>query len=130
MQPLSQNTDIGDATSLRDSGDAVQWFVALHSADPGEVGTPATNEVTYPGYARVAVVRSGEGFAAAGASEGVRKEMDFPACTEGSVTATHFSVGSAATGAGLVLHKGKIVPPIRIVAGVTPRMLRIEWMED
>ncbi len=130
MQPLSQNTDIGDATGLRDSGAAVQWFVALHSADPGEVGTLATNEVTYPGYARVAVVRSEAGFAAAAASEGVTNEIDFPACTEGSVTATHFSVGSAATGAGLVLHKGELFPPMRIVAGVTPRMLRIELMED
>ena len=130
MQPLSQNTDIGDATDLSDAGAAVQWFVALHSADPGEVGTLATNEVTYPGYARVAVVRSEAGFVAAAASEGVREEMDFPACTEGSVTATHFSVGSNGTWAGLVLHKGKIIPPIRIVAGVTPRMLRIELMED
>jgi hypothetical protein len=130
MQPLSQNTDIGDATGLRGSGDAGQLFLALHSADPGEVGTQATSEVTYTGYARVAVVRSEAGFVAAAASEGVTKEMDFPACTEGSVTATHFSVGSAATGAGLVLHKGELFPPMRIFAGVTPRMLRIELMED
>ena len=36
--------------------------VALHTADPGDAGTLATNEVAYTGYARVNVARSVSGW--------------------------------------------------------------------
>jgi hypothetical protein len=48
--------------------------------------------------------------------------IDFPAATGGSETATHFSIGTAATGAGKVLYKGPITPTIAIATGVTPRL--------
>ena len=125
LQMVFQNAsiaNIGDATGLRGSVAAGQLFLALHSADPGEAGTQATSEVTYTGYARVGVARSGAGFAVTGNSVGPAAAVDFPACTAGSVTATHFSIGVAASGAGVVLYKGAITPAIAIAAGVTPRL--------
>jgi len=114
--------NIGDATGLRGSTTAGQLFFRLHSADPGEVGTQATNEVSYTGYAGVGVARSGAGFTVTDNSVSPAVNVDFPACTAGTATATHFSIGAASSGATLVLYKGAISPTIAIAAGVTPRL--------
>ncbi|GDX73412.1 hypothetical protein LBMAG40_00690 [Cyanobium sp.] len=125
LQLVFQNTNIaniGDATGLRGSATAGQLFIGLHSADPGEVGTQATSEVTYTGYARVGVARSAVGFTVTDNSVSPAANVDFPACTAGTATATHFSVGVASSGATLVLYKGAISPTIAIASGVTPRL--------
>lgn len=97
-------------------------FVALHSADPGETGTEATNEVSYTGYARVSVNRNSGGWTVTGSSVSPTANIDFPTCTAGTVTATHWSVGVATSGATKILYKGAISPTIAIAAGVTPRL--------
>ena len=125
LQLVFQNSNIaniGDATGLRGSTTAGQLFFSLHSADPGEVGTQATSEVSYTGYARVGIARSGAGFTVTDNSVSPAANIDFPACTAGTATATHFSVGVASSGAALVLYKGAISPTIAIAAGVTPRL--------
>ena len=125
---IFQNTNIanvGDATGLRGAAAAGQLFVALHTADPGEAGTQTTNEVAYTGYARVGLARSSAGFTITGNSVSPAAHVDFPACTAGSATATHFSIGVASTGAGVVLYKGAISPTIAIAAGVTPRLTTV-----
>jgi hypothetical protein len=123
LQLVFQNTNIaniGDATGLRGSATAGQLFFSLHSADPGEVGTQATSEVVYTGYARVGVARSSVGFTVTDNAVSPAANFDFPACTAGTATATHFSVGVASSGATLVLYKGAISPTIAIASGVTP----------
>lgn len=125
---IFQNTNIanvGDATGLRGAAAAGQLFVALHTADPGEAGTQTTNEVAYTGYARVGLARSSGGFTITGNSVSPAANVNFPACTAGSATATHFSIGVAASGAGVVLYKGAISPAIAIAAGVTPRLTTV-----
>ena len=126
LQLVFQNTNIaniGDAIGLRGSATAGQLFFSLHSADPGEVGTQATSEVVYTGYARVGVSRAGNaGFTVTDSSVSPAANVDFPACTGGSATATHFSVGAVSSGATLVLYKGPISPNIAISTGVTPRL--------
>lgn len=122
---IFQNTNIanvGDATGLRGAAAAGQLFVALHTADPGEAGTQTTNEVAYTGYARVGLARSSGGFTITGNSVSPAANVNFPICTAGSATATHFSIGVAASGAGVVLYKGAISPAIAIAAGVTPQL--------
>lgn len=94
--------------------------IALHTADPGEAGSQTTSEVAYTGYARVAVARTSGGWTITGNSASPTANISFPACTAGTATATHFSVGTAASGAGKVLYKGAISPTIAISAGVTP----------
>lgn len=119
------NTDIaniGDAAGLQNSAAAGSLYVALHTADPGEAGTQATNEIAYTGYARVGVARSGAGFTRTGNSISPAANVDFGACTAGSGTATHFSIGTLSSGAGMILYKGAISPTIAVSAGVTPRL--------
>lgn len=122
---IFQNTNIaniGDATGLRGAVAAGQLFLALHTADPGEAGTQTTSEVAYTGYARVGLARSSGAFTITGNSVSPAANVNFPICTTGSATATHFSIGVASTGAGMVLYKGAISPAIAIAAGVTPQL--------
>jgi hypothetical protein len=125
LQMVFQNSNIaniGDATGLRGATTPGQLFLALHTADPGEAGTQATSEVSYTGYSRVGVARSGAGFVVTGNSVSPAANVDFPACTGGTATATHFSIGVASSGGGVVLYKGAISPTIAISSGVTPRL--------
>lgn len=119
------NTDaglIGDATGLRGSSTAGSLYVSLHSSDPDEAGDQTTNEVSYTSYARVAVTRSGSGWTVTGNSVSPAANIDFPECTGGSATATHFGVGTASSGAGKLLYKGALTPSISISSGVIPRV--------
>lgn len=118
----SNIANLGDATGVRGSAVAGQLFLSLHTADPGEAGTQATNEVSYTGYARVGVARSGAGFTRTGNSISPAANVDFGACTAGSATATHFGIGVASSGSTVLLYKGAISPTIAISAGVTPRL--------
>lgn len=94
--------------------------VALHSADPGEAGDQTTSEIVYTSYARVAVARTTGGFTTTANSVSPVSNVSFPAATGGSATATHFSIGTAATGTGKILYRGSITPSISISSGVTP----------
>lgn len=114
--------NIGDATGLRGSTTAGSLYLSLHTADPGEAGDQTTNEIAYTSYARKDVARSGSGFTVSGNSVVLAANQDFPAGTGGSGTATHFAVGTAASGAGKILYKGAITPNIVCGNGVTPRL--------
>lgn len=116
--------NIGDATGLRGSTVAGSLYFSLHTADPGEAGTQTTSEVTYGSYARVAVARSGAGFVVTGNSVSPAANVDFAAATSGTETATHFGIGTASTGAGVLLYKGALTPAIAIAVGAqAPRIL-------
>lgn len=113
---------IGDATGLRGSSTAGSLYLSLHTSDPGEAGDQTTNEIAYTSYARKDVARSGSGFTVSGNSVVLAANQDFQAGTGGSGTATHFAVGTAASGAGKILYKGAITPNIVCGNGVTPRL--------
>lgn len=120
---LFENTntgDIGDATGLRGSSTAGSLYFSLHTADPGEAGSQTTSEIAYTSYARVAVARSAAGFTVTGNAVATDAAVTFPAGTGGSGTATHFGIGTAASGAGVLLYKGAITPNIVCGSGVTP----------
>lgn len=95
-------------------------YVAMHTADPGEAGNQTTNEVAYTSYARVAVARSSAGFTVTGSSVSPVSDVNFPTATGGSATATFFSIGTAASGAGKILYSGTLSPAITITTGVPP----------
>lgn len=97
-----------------------QLFVSLHTADPGETGTEATNEIAYTSYARVGVNRNAGGWTVTGNSVSPTANISFPAGTGGAGTASHFAIGVAASGATKVLYKGAISPTIVCGSGVTP----------
>jgi hypothetical protein len=112
--------NIGDASGLRGSVAAGSFYVALHTADPGDAGNQSTSEVAYTGYARVQVDRSGSVFSRTGIIVSNIASVLFGECTAGSATATHFSVGVSASGANLILVKGALAATRSISAGITP----------
>ena len=101
--------------------------VSLHTADPGEAGNQATSEIGYVGYARVAVARTTGGWdVPAAGSTSPAANIDFPAGTGGSGTATFFAVGTVALSAspntGKIMFSGTVTPSIVTGDGVTPRL--------
>lgn len=97
-------------------------YLSLHTADVGDAGTQATNEVTYPSYARVALVRTAGGWTVVDNVVSPAANVDFPVGTGGGGTATHFAVGVAASGAGKVIAKGTIDPDIVCGNGIRPQL--------
>jgi hypothetical protein len=120
-----QNTNaanIGDATGLRGSSTAGNLFISLHTSDPGEAGNQSTNEIAYTGYARVQLARTSGNFTVTANAVAFAANVDFPAGTGGSGTATHFGIGVATSGSTKLLYKGALSPSIVCGNGVTPRI--------
>ena len=98
-------------------------YVALHTADIGEGGNQATSEVSYTGYARVAVQRTGAGWTLAGQTISPTTVIEFGEMTAGTAgTAVYASVGTAASGAGKVIIRGALSPTIPFQVGTVPRI--------
>lgn len=109
---IADNTATTPLTSL---------YVALHTADPGVGGTQSTNEVTYTSYARVAVARTTGGWtASSAAATSPVANISFPAGTGGSGIATYWSIGTLASGAGVILYSGTVTPNITLGTTITP----------
>ena len=114
--------NIGDATGLRGSTTAGSFYISLHTADPGEAANQATSEVAYTGYARVAVARSGAGFSRAANVISNVAEVLFGTCTAAPGSpATHFGIGTAASGAGSMLLTGALGASYQPAVGNAPR---------
>ena len=122
---LFNNTNaanIGDATGLRGSTVAGTFYVSLHTADPGEAGNQSSSEAAYTGYARVSVARSAAGWTVSASTVSPTSTISFPACTGGTATVTHWGVGTASTGTGVLLYSGTVAPTIAVSSGITPRL--------
>jgi len=123
---LFNNTNVanvGDATGLRGSTTAGSLYVSLHTADPGEAGDQTTSESTYTSYARQAVARSGSGFTVSGNAVQFASNVVFPAGTGGSAgPITHFGIGTASSGAGVLLYSGTVTPNLTTGNGYTPQL--------
>jgi hypothetical protein len=92
--------------------------VSLHTADPGEGGTLATNEADYTGYARVSVARDSGGWTCSSNQASNTAEITFPECTGGTNTITHVAVGTAG---GQILYSGALTANISVSNLITPR---------
>lgn len=110
---IADNASVSALTNL---------YVALHTADPGESGAQNTSEAAYSGYARVAVARNSGGFTVTGNSVSPTANVDFPESAGAGTTLTHFSIGTASSGAGKILYKGALSASIAVVAGTIPRI--------
>lgn len=122
---IFNNTDIaniGDAGGLQNSATAGSLYIALHTADPGEAGTAATNEATYTNYNRVAVARSGAGWTVSGNSATNASQITFPQCGASGNTITHVSitVGGTPTTADKILYSGALNSPLAVALNITP----------
>lgn len=90
--------------------------VALHTVDPGEAGTQATNEVGDAGYARVSVARSGAGWVVTGNSVSPAADITFAQIATLSANITHWSVGDG----GTIRYSGTVTPNILAGNNITP----------
>lgn len=95
-------------------------YMALHSADPLEAGDQSTSEISYTGYSRVSIPRDNTGFTVTGNTVVNAQTITFGNCTAGSATATHWSIGSSASGAGKILYKGALNSSLAISLNITP----------
>lgn len=111
-------TPIADLADDDQTSPATTITVALHTADPAEGGTMATNEATYTGYARQTVARTTGGWTESSGSVSPVAQISFPEATGGSETITHFSVGSGVS--DNLLYSGTVTPNIVVSTGVTP----------
>jgi hypothetical protein len=113
---------IGNIADNAGSSPLTNLYVSLHTSSPGEGGNQGSNEIAYTGYGRVAVPRNDTGWDVTSNVVTPVSEISFPEATGGSGTATHFAIGTAASGAGKILYYGPITPNIAVTAGVTPRL--------
>lgn len=96
------------------------FWVALHTSDPGEAGTAITSETAYAGYARVAVSRT-TGFTVTGDTVVNAALLQFPQCSGAGATLTHFSVVTTASGAGDIILRGALSASLVVGTGVQPQ---------
>jgi hypothetical protein len=96
-------------------------YVSLHTADPGEAGTQATNEAAYGSYARVAVDRDNTGWTVSGNTVVNAALVQFPQCTSGSETITHVGVGLGASSTTTLLYKGALSASLAVSSGIQPQ---------
>lgn len=116
-------TAISNIADNAASAPLTDLYMALHTDDPGEAGTQATNECAYTNYARVAVSRSASGFDIADNVGSLAAVVSFPqAGAASSETATHASIGVASSGATKLLWSGAISPNISISEGIIPQL--------
>lgn len=108
---IADNTATSPATNI---------YISLHTADPGETGNQTTSEATYTSYARVAVARTTGGFTVSNPTVSNAAAINFPACTGGSNTITHFGIGLAASSTGTLLFSGALSASLAVSNGITP----------
>lgn len=96
------------------------FYVRLHSSDPGEAGTAVTNEVAYTSYDGVAISRT-TGFTISGNTASNAGLVQFPTCTGSSATATHFSICTTQNGAGQIIVSGALSASLAISSGIQPQ---------
>jgi len=119
-------------TNISATAGTTSWWLGLHTADPGDAGSTAS-EGGYAQYTRVKTdrssgastgwaVTSGTSDAAAGASPVTN--LDFPQNTSTSTgTFTHFSLNQSSNGVGSsAVYTGTVTPNINFSQNVTPRL--------
>ena len=115
-------TAIANVADNASSSPLTNLSVALHTADPGEAGSQTTSECAFTSYARVSVARTTGGWTVSSGSCSPVANIDFPACTGGSETATYASVGPTGGGATKIFYSGGLSPTVAVSSGVTVRL--------
>jgi len=122
----ASNTTENDLVSYIFDSAAPSWagnanfYVRLHSSDPGEAGSAVTNEISYTGYDGVAVSRT-TGFTITGNEASNASLLQFVVCSGGSATATHFSICTTQNGAGQIIVSGALSSSLSISNGIQPQ---------
>lgn len=104
------------------SGPLTNLYLSLHTADPGVGGSQLTNETSYTNYARIAVARTTGGWAVpSGGATSNAALAQFAQCGASGATITHVAIGTAASGAGLVLYAGALNASLAVSNLIQPQ---------
>jgi hypothetical protein len=109
--------------AIRPSWDqATNLYVSLHTGDPTASGNQTSNEISYTGYARVAV-NTATGWTVSGNTAAPASNITFPGSTGGvGGVVTYAGIGTSASGAGELMYAGPVSPSITVANGVTPQI--------
>ena len=108
LKALLQGTDISFRTDPN-------LYLALFTADPTETGE-FTNEATFTGYERVEVPKA-SGWTDGGSTFTNASLIQFPQCTAGNNTITHFALCTLASG-GEIVVSGALNASLNISSGI------------
>jgi hypothetical protein len=95
---------------------ATEFYVSLHTADPGDGGTQSTSEIAYTNYARIGVARTTSGWTVTEGSGSTftnavnAAQITFAACGATGGTAAFWGLGLSSTGTGTLLAHGPLGP--------------------
>jgi hypothetical protein len=103
------------------SSPATQFYLSLHTADPGAGGTQSTNETTYTNYVRIGVVRSNVGWTVATNTASNAALAQFAQCGATGATLTYVAIGMLSTGVGIILYSGPLNSPLAVANGIQPQ---------
>jgi hypothetical protein len=95
-------------------------YVALYTSDPGEAGTAVTNEATYTSYARVAITKA-TAWTDAGSTFTNAGLVQFPQCTGGTNSISHFGIVTTVSGAGQLIASGGLSSSLAVSSGIQPQ---------
>ena len=114
---------LGDATGLRGSVIPGFYYLAFHTADPGDSGNQETHEVDYVGYARAAIPRNNTRWLVTLNRVNPVQIENTGVCTSGAGRViTHFSLGLDPTGPGAIMRSGTMTPNVTTVIGKSPKL--------
>lgn len=97
------------------------FYLSLHTADPGEAGNQTTNECAYGSYARIPVVRTSSGWTVSGNQAVNAALAQFAEASSGSETITHVAIGTASSGAGQIVVSGALNASRAVSTGIQPQ---------
>jgi hypothetical protein len=95
-------------------------YSTLHTADPTS-GNQTTSEASYTGANRVAVARTSGGWSCTSGVATNVAAVTHGACTGGSNTISHVSLGKASSGTGEVVVAGAVTSSLSVSSGITPQ---------
>lgn len=113
--------NVGDAGGLQPSASAGSLYVSLHTGDPGEAGNQGSNETVYTNYVRVAVARSGAGWTVTGNTATNAALVQFAQCGATGATITYVGIGTASSGAGVLMFSGQLSSPLSVANLIQPQ---------
>lgn len=122
LKLIFNGTGIANLADNASASPLTNLYLSLHTADPGEAGNQTTSESAYGGYARASVARTSGSWTVTNNSVSPVSAIDFPECSGGSSTITHFAVGTASSGTGKILYSGTVTPNITVAENVVPRL--------
>jgi hypothetical protein len=131
LKLIFNGTPIANLADNAASSPLTDLYLTLHTADPGEAGNQSTNEVSYSGFARIAVGRNGTDLVVTNNQVVPAADVEFAEAGSGvNTSAPFYSIGTSSSGTGKILYRGAISPTITITEGVVPRLGTFNISED